>query len=1287
MSLIGREIVQVRSWEDGMKQPPTANYKYQYPITVLKAIKRNVEEADDPDAENLDDIITDIYAQLRAKQPIFPSFSANNLMTFAGDAGAVGAIPITREIPWDPNKQSHERIPTEKAVGDLMFKLGLLDENGDPIDSEQKIRWSDIIGRPMLFDGLGNSEEGFITQKGTTQAINSLKTQLLDSTDELTNRVNSGLESISKHLANKDNPHAVTYSQIGAASATAFNDHISAINPHNIMPVTIGLGNVDNTSDMDKPISTKAQEALNVLRELIDDLAASTDALDYLSNGTYDIHSGKLILTFRHGHQIVIDIPIDDLVDEITYDQETKELVITELNGEVNRIDVSDLFIRYIGSVSDSITVEIIGTNETGEQIIKATLNDGGITSDALGDGSIITRVLADKSVTGEKIADNTILTVNYKDESVTTEKIAKLAVTTTRLDDRAVTGQKLFSSPVDNRVLAVLAANSNPVWMRIIREMIDDNAVETRHLSDNSVITTKLVDRSVVEEKLDDSAVTTDKIHDKAVTHDKMAEQSVGTENLLADLELFGVPKLKVDPLAEVKDKELVDAHWVLNKIDSHVNENKNYGDRSVDGRVLFSSPDRHRVLAVLRANSDPVWSLIDNDMMAVDSVGNKNIINDSITGNKIKDGSVDTRHIADYSVTEPKIGTSAVTPEKIFTSHTKNMVLAALTDDGHPQYVKILQDMIEHNAIGTEQIQDGSVTPDKVQTSEDPYMILGVMLAHSNPVWTKVSTNMIADRAVAGKQLFSSPDNDMILGVTTKDTDPAWMKINSAMIMENAIKREHIEDGAIWEEHLQENIIGAKHIQDRCIDTHHIKSQAITGNELFRSPYNWRVLATVGGPYAIPEWAELDGRMLKDESIVKEKLFRSENPYRVLATTQAGTAPEYIKINSNFIVDDSILPQKLVRNFILFGTPEITVDPDKDADNYQVPSTHWVRNTISDIMNDFHPDILFNTIYTEMLTDKAVTGDKLFRSRYDGPRVIGVTDKDEVPEYMLVENGMIADGAVTEEKLERDIHLLGTPTIDVRPSPIANDANGTGSQVPDCQWVLDRIKDAGLNGGPGTSIGGGGSTTITIPTGSVETKHIQDRAVTGRKLFTSVVPDRVLAVIKENSDPVYTQVTNAMIGDREIDMRTLISSSVSNRLLGVHKAGDNPEWLKINHNMLEENIIDTDQLMRFCVTTEKLANASVTREKLPDYALIDQILMCDNSVTTRNIVNASVTTEKVADKSITSEKLADDLSLRGTTTVESGTDYIERRVRNTIISTHAPENMECGDIWFKYE
>jgi len=50
----------------------------------------------------------------------------------------------------------------------------------------------------------------------------------------------------------------------GAASSEQLEGHINnKENPHNVTKAQLGLENVDNTSDMDKPISTATQEALN----------------------------------------------------------------------------------------------------------------------------------------------------------------------------------------------------------------------------------------------------------------------------------------------------------------------------------------------------------------------------------------------------------------------------------------------------------------------------------------------------------------------------------------------------------------------------------------------------------------------------------------------------------------------------------------------------------------------------------------------------------------------------------------------------------------------------------------------------------------------------------------------------------------------------------------------------------------------------------------------------------------------------------------------------------------
>lgn len=67
----------------------------------------------------------------------------------------------------------------------------------------------------------------------------SVQNQNLDIIDEVLGRVDTGV--VTEHVANKSNPHGVTKSQVG-------------------------LGNVDNTSDENKPVSTAQQTAINTVQ-------------------------------------------------------------------------------------------------------------------------------------------------------------------------------------------------------------------------------------------------------------------------------------------------------------------------------------------------------------------------------------------------------------------------------------------------------------------------------------------------------------------------------------------------------------------------------------------------------------------------------------------------------------------------------------------------------------------------------------------------------------------------------------------------------------------------------------------------------------------------------------------------------------------------------------------------------------------------------------------------------------------------------------------------------------
>lgn len=118
-------------------------------------------------------------------------------------------------------------------------------------------------------------------------------------TDEQVDALNSGINETlvsqyNEHIDSTSNPHNVTKAQIGlsnvdntsdmnkpisTATQTALNaitddlsSHVSDVeNPHNVTKAQVGLGNVNNTSDIDKPVSTAQQAAIDAAKKVATD--------------------------------------------------------------------------------------------------------------------------------------------------------------------------------------------------------------------------------------------------------------------------------------------------------------------------------------------------------------------------------------------------------------------------------------------------------------------------------------------------------------------------------------------------------------------------------------------------------------------------------------------------------------------------------------------------------------------------------------------------------------------------------------------------------------------------------------------------------------------------------------------------------------------------------------------------------------------------------------------------------------------------------------------------------
>lgn len=128
-------------------------------------------------------------------------------------------------------------------------------------------------------------------------------------------------ENITQHKNDYDNPHKVTKAQVGldkvdntadidkpisTATKTALDTLQSGIeahiedgnNPHQVTAEQIGLGNVDNTSDMGKPVSTLQQEALDKKVDKVEGKGLSTeDFTTELKNKLDGVENGAQVNT------------------------------------------------------------------------------------------------------------------------------------------------------------------------------------------------------------------------------------------------------------------------------------------------------------------------------------------------------------------------------------------------------------------------------------------------------------------------------------------------------------------------------------------------------------------------------------------------------------------------------------------------------------------------------------------------------------------------------------------------------------------------------------------------------------------------------------------------------------------------------------------------------------------------------------------------------------------------------------------------------------------------------
>jgi len=907
MGLIGKEIIQTTAYEDsGIPLRPKGNHRNIYPITVFEAVKETWEN----NAQSLLEIISDIKRELKSKQTIVEGKPANFLMTYGGIQGSVGSIEIGMKIPTEPENMSHQRIPTERAVGKLLMSLGLMSSDGTVNPDFGVVRWGQILGRPTLFDDLGDSESGVMTQRAVTREFNQIKTYAANAAElAITRILNEELKpKLDSHIENKNNPHEVTTEQIGAISKDEFKTHLDdKNNPHVVTKDQIGLGSVDNTSDMDKPVSMAARYEFETLYGNLTRVDAK--ASKAFTRCTYNIRDGNFDLYDSTGEVTRVSIPLSGTVIGVRLDKNTKELIIHFHNSvEPTRIPLKDIVPNYIAKNTADISTKIEYDPLRETHTISSSIVKESLELDHFNPSVNWSALIKGGSIGADSLANNAIHTEHIIDKAVTNDKIRDISIDKLKKENNE-----------NDKILLSGLANDPPIWGMINSQHIKENSITTSHIKEDSITSALIANGSITSAKIPDA--------------------TINTQHLVADLTLT-TPKLKSSPAINSNDNSIADTQWVTSKIDELNSNSATILGKLADIRAIVTPPDKDKVL-LSKENNGVMWGQI---------LG-KHIANGSITDDHISKGSINADRIADETITNLQIANSTIDTFKMKPSAVLNTVLT--TDEhGNVVFKKVDSSMLDAGTLSIGAAPDQSILLSKLRPAEEDDRVLITKDKDMPASWGQINGRMIENRTIGVDKLRSSPVSNRVLAVRGTGDDPEWVEVDDNMIKAGAVRRSHIANNSIAEGHIIDKNVTTDKIADRAITSIKIANRSIGRDELFTSAIPSRVLAITNVPYAAPNWLQVTTDMIEDKAISKEKFFRSDeaiNPQRVLAVTAPGVPPEYIRITGKFIVDDSIEGKKLVRDAIFYGTPKLEETPAEDAFLHELVDAAWVRRLVS--------------------------------------------------------------------------------------------------------------------------------------------------------------------------------------------------------------------------------------------------------------------------------------------------------------------------------------------------
>ena len=175
------------------------------------------------------------------------------------------------------------KVPVSQLDGALAHVFGIekavANQSALPEDATEGEKYY-VIDEKKIFERLSSEWDEGTTPKADT--IYNFRKSDATGSEERTNILyrwdGADLVEISSSLALGETSGTAYEGSKGKATTDKLNEHVANTeNPHNVTKAQVGLDKVDNTSDLEKPISTATQEALDSINEQITLINGNSD--------------------------------------------------------------------------------------------------------------------------------------------------------------------------------------------------------------------------------------------------------------------------------------------------------------------------------------------------------------------------------------------------------------------------------------------------------------------------------------------------------------------------------------------------------------------------------------------------------------------------------------------------------------------------------------------------------------------------------------------------------------------------------------------------------------------------------------------------------------------------------------------------------------------------------------------------------------------------------------------------------------------------------------------------